>query len=236
MNIILLEPCEVTAGRCTLGDTRATHLRTFLHAQEGTRFRLGITDGLLGWGTVEVVTPTAVTFAVELTEAALEPWFDLVLALPRPRSLKRILFQTAAMGVRKLFLVGAHKVEKSYFSMHLLRPEEYRPVLLDGLMQGKTTRVPEVCIVPKFRDLWAQLPPEDTLRLIANPAETAPDFAQQTAAPVLLAVGPDGGWTAEENERFAEHGFQPMTLGVRPLRTDTAVIALAAVIQDRLTR
>ncbi len=236
MNILLIEPNEICNGVCTLSDARSEHLRTFLHAVPGSRFRLGVTDSLLGWGTVTAVSNTEVTFSVELTEPALDPWFDLILAIPRPRSLKRIFFQTAAMGVRKLWLVGAQKVEKSYFSMHLLRPENSRPVLVDGCMQGRTTRIPEIAIVPKLRDLWEQLPSESTLRLIANPAERAPDFSASSSAPVLLAVGPDGGWTETENDAFAQHGFQPITLGPRPLRTDTAVIALAAVIQDRLTR
>ncbi len=232
MNIILLEPHECAGNRCTLTDARATHLRTFLHAAPGNTFQLGIVNGPLGTGTVETVTPEAVTFTVEVTTPALAPWYDLVLALPRPRSLKRILFQSAAMGVRRLFLVGAAKVEKSYFNMHLLREEEYRPVLIEGLMQGKTTALPEVTVLPKLRDLWAQLPTAG-LRIIANPAPSAQSLPSVPGAPII-AIGPDGGWTEAENVAFAEHGFLPMTLGPRPLRTDTAAIALPAVLQDRL--
>ncbi|MEG2415516.1 MAG: RsmE family RNA methyltransferase [Kiritimatiellia bacterium] len=233
MNLILIEPSELVDDRCVLTGHRAEHLRVFLHAAPGTVFQVGILEGAIGQGTVLAVTAEAVTFSVRCEETPLAPWFDLVLALPRPRSLKRILFQTAAMGVRNIFLIGAQKVEKSYFSMHLLRPEEYRPVLIDGLMQGKTTRVPQVSIVPRFGELWERLPADVGLRLIANPASERVSFSSQKG-PVLIAVGPDGGWTESENAAFLAHGFYPLTLGARPLRTDTAVIALAAVIQDRL--
>lgn len=237
MNIILVEPTEIRDGRCVLTDRRAEHLRTFLHAVPGRRFRLGVVDGALGWGTVTGCDAGQVAFDADCTEPSPKPWFDLILAIPRPRSLRRIFFQTAAMGVRTIWLVGAERVEKSYFSMHLLRPEEYRPILLEGLMQARTTQVPTVRTVPRLRDLWDRLPADASLRLIANPAERDPDFALRcgTGLP-LIAVGPDGGWTDAENARFAEQGFAPMTLGIRPLRTDTAVIALAAVVQDRLAR
>ncbi len=233
MNIILLEPHECINARCTLADARADHLRTFLHAAPGQTFQLGIVNGKLGIGTVEEVTSEQVTFTIEETCEALAPWYDLILAVPRPRSLKRILFQSAAMGVRRIYLVGAAKVEKSYFNMHLLRQEAYRPVLIDGLMQGKTTALPQVILVPKFRDLWAQLPSDSGLRLIANPAPTRTPLPRVDGLP-LIAIGPDGGWTDAENQAFAERGFLPITLGARPLRTDTAAIALPAVIQDRL--
>ncbi len=235
MNIILIEPHECVEGQCTLTGTRAEHLRTFLHATPGSTFQLGIVDGQLGVGTVTDVTPDAVTCTVTLDREPLPPWYDLILALPRPRSLKRILFQSAAMGVRNIFLIGAKKVEKSYFNMHLLREEEYRPVLLEGLMQGKTTALPRITVIPKFRDLWAALPEDNGLRLIANPAPAAEPLPRVDGIP-LIAIGPDGGWTEMENQAFADHNFLPVTLGPRPLRTDTAAIALPAVIQDRLSR
>ncbi len=235
MNIILLDAKECVDGMCTLSDKRADHLRTFLHATPGSVFQLGILNGALGSGTVTSLDATSVTFKVVLEEASLAPWYDMILALPRPRSLKRILFQSAAMGVRKIFLVGAQKVEKSYFKMHLLREEEYLPVLIDGLMQGKTTHLPEVTVVPKLRDVWEQLPADCGLRVIANPAPLGEPLPSRAGIP-LIAIGPDGGWTDAENLAFEQHGFLPMTLGPRPLRTDTAAIALPAVIQDRIIR
>lgn len=230
MNLILVSPEEVADGRCVLRDARATHLRQVLHAEPGQTVQLGILDGLAGIGTVEAVTPEAVTVLTDCTRTPLAPWYDLILALPRPRSLRRILFQSATMGVRNIFVVGASKVEKSYFSMHLLREEVYRPVLIEGLMQGKTTALPRLVIIPKLRDLWEQLPADSGARYIANPAEARPVIAKQAGLP-LIAIGPDGGWTDQETEAFLSHGFEAVSLGPRPLRTDTAAIALPAVIQ-----
>ncbi|MGN0891201.1 MAG: 16S rRNA (uracil(1498)-N(3))-methyltransferase [Candidatus Spyradenecus sp.] len=237
MNLILISRAECTeGGRCTLSDARAEHLRTFLHAAPGSTFRVGFIDGPVGTGRVEAVEGPSVRFTVDCQTPPLPPWYDLILALPRPRSLRRILFQSATLGVRNLFLVGASKVEKSYFSMHLLRPEEYTPILLEGLMQGGTTALPKLHILPRLRDLWSALPEATGLRLLANPAPDGAPFALPPGGSgvPLIAVGPDGGWTEAENAAFAEHGFQPFTLGPRPLRTDTAAIALPCVVRDRL--
>lgn len=236
MNLILLAPEEAAQGRLTLTDARAEHLRAVLHAAPGDRFQAGVTDGPVGTLTVVGVGEAGVTAEFAPEGEALPPWYDLVLALTRPRQLRRILFQSATLGVRTLFLVGAAKVEKSYFNMHLLREEEYRPVLLEGLMQGKTTAVPRVRLFPKLRDLWDALPAAGT-RLIANPApEGAPEPALDRAAPPIVAIGPDGGWSEAENAAFAERGFALLSLGPRPLRTDTAAVALPAVLADRLRR
>lgn len=230
MNLILVSPEECRDGRCVLRDARAAHLRNVLHAEIGRTFQIGILNGLMGTGTVEAMTDETVTVSLSCTEEALAPWYDLILALPRPRSLRRILFQSATMGVRKIFIVGASKVEKSYFSMHLLREEEYRPVLIEGLMQGKTTALPQLVIVPKLRDLWEQLPADSGARYIANPAEMRPAIEASNGLP-LIAIGPDGGWTDQETDAFLTRGFKAISLGPRPLRTDTAAIALPAVIQ-----
>lgn len=231
MNIILAEADELQNGHGIFRDSRAQHLRTFLHATPGSTFRIGIINGRCGLATVtDIASDGAVSFTAICNEEPLAPWYDLILALPRPRSFKRILFQSAAMGVRNIYVVGAKKVEKSYFSMHLLREEEYRPVLIEGLMQAKTTTLPTLHIIQKLRDLWEHLPVDNGLRFIANPAPRCSTYPIGQGLP-LLAIGPDGGWTPQENEAFVQHGFHPITLGPRPLRTDTAAIALPAILQ-----
>jgi 16S rRNA (uracil1498-N3)-methyltransferase len=47
--------------------------------------------------------------------------------------------------------------------------------------------------------------------------------------PVALAIGPEGGWTAEEMALFGQNGWRPVTLGPRILRAETAAIAALAV-------
>ena len=85
------------------------------------------------------------------TEKAEEPWFDLVLAPPRPRVLKRLLPQLAALGVGRIVLVGAAKVEKSFWGAQILKEAVSRLLFVEGLMQCGTTAVPTIRCERDFR-------------------------------------------------------------------------------------
>jgi RsmE family RNA methyltransferase len=151
----------------------------------------------------------------------------LLLALPRPKILRKVLQAAASMGVKRIVLVGSWRVEKSYFASPLLAPEALRAELLLGLEQGRDTVLPQVSIRRFFKpfvedELDALFP--ERARLLAHPAGAAPLEALSPAGPgVALAVGPEGGWTAYEAGRLEERGFAPFSLGPRVLRVDAAV-------------
>lgn len=238
MNRIIIEQHELDAqGFCTLTDQRAEHLRTWLHAAPGQQIKVGLLQGNIGLAEVITVDKQQVILRPMFTEPALAPWFDAIVALPRPRAIKRLWPQLTAMGVRHIYLTNAAKVEKSYFSSHALDEAAYRPLLIEGLMQAGTTQLPEISIIKHFTALF-DLIPATPLRLLAHPGladysrlrgqlKQAHDLAQLP----ILAIGPDGGWTDQECDTFFAQGFQPFALGQRPLRTDTAAIALLGALQ-----
>jgi RsmE family RNA methyltransferase len=163
-------------------------------------------------------------------QESLKPWVDLVLAPPRPRVMKRLLPQLAAMGAGRIVLVGAKKVEKDFWGATLLKEENYRPLLVEGLMQSGTSILPVLETRRNFRKFAAEeldvLFPGVSRRVVAHPygaGVTAPSGGR-----LLLAVGPEGGWTDDEVGLLEERGFVRYSLGGRILRTDTALIALMA--------
>jgi RsmE family RNA methyltransferase len=241
MNRIILTLDELLPdGTVTLTDARAEHIRTVLKARVGDEVRTGLLNGLIGTSRVERLDEQAVVLRTQHDEQAPEPWFDLILAAPRPKVLKRLWPQLAALGAGRIVILNAFKVEKCYFSSQWIDPAYYTPLLIEGLMQAGTTRLPEVQIKQRFKPFM-----EDeldacflnALRLLAHPGE-AEGHAWTLAAGQrpLLAVGPEGGWTDYELDMFLTRGFTPFSLGSRPLRTDTATIALVAVLQERLLR
>ena len=146
MNRILLEPNEIGAdGRAVLDGVRAEHVRSVLHGTVGQPLKTGVVGGKIGVSFIEAVTPTEIAVRCVHDQEPLSPWCDLVLAPPRPRVMKRLLPQLATLGVRRVFLVGAEKVEKAFWGAQLLKPEIYRPLLIEGLMQGAvSTQLPEI--------------------------------------------------------------------------------------------
>jgi RsmE family RNA methyltransferase len=238
VNLIIVEPDEVIDGEVRLGDFRATHIREVLKAGVGSILKVGVADGLRGNGTVLAISERQVELKLELTEESPCGWCDLILAMPRPRVLKRLLPQLAAMGVANIWVTGAARVEKCYFGAHWLHPEGYRPLLIEGLMQAGTTTMPRLHLQPQWNHFTTEILPELSLGsscYLAHPTQTATPLTANSNSnqKVVLAVGPEGGWLKDELAVFTHNNYSHLSLGPRILRSDTACIALLAVLAQR---
>lgn len=253
MNLVLLEPDEVAPhGLAILSGHRAAHVAGVLGARAGDTVRAGLVDGPVGTAVVRETHGQTVTLqcAFDARTPPLPP-VDLLLALPRPKVLKRLWAQFAAIGVGRIILTNAARVERNYFDTHVLDEAFFRPLLIEGLQQARDTRLPRVSIHRCFRPLI-----EDELdglsdagvRIVADPSggerigdvvprlrTEAPAGPGRTAGErVLLAIGPEGGWVPFELELLARHRFIACGMGPRTLRTDTACIALLALVHEAM--
>src|SRR5687768_14358453 len=106
MNLILLEERELAdASWVTLTDARATHLLDVLRVTPGQTVRVGVIDGPVGTGTVQEAGSGRVTMrCVFETETPSRPRVDVLLALPRPKVMRRLWAQLAALGVGQIIL------------------------------------------------------------------------------------------------------------------------------------
>lgn len=240
VNLVILEPGEVDeSGDVRLSGARATHLMKVLKVVPGYEVRVGIVDGPSGRGAVQSVAGGVVQLRCAFDEAVPpQPRVDLLLALPRPKVMRRLWAQIAALGVGQIILTNAERVERNYFDTHVLRPECYRPLLVEGLQQARDTRLPRVSIHRQFKILV-----EDELdglfstgvRVVADPAaarSVRAGVGDGIDERVLVAIGPEGGWNAFEIGLLEAHGFQSVGMGSRTLRTDTACLALLTLAHD----
>jgi 16S rRNA U1498 N3-methylase RsmE len=135
MNLLLVAPDELDPdGVVRLVDGRARHLLTVLRVTPGARVRVGLVDGPVGQGVVVGSNDRTVTLRCSLDgEPLARPPVDLLLALPRPKVLKRLWAQLAALGVGRIVLTNAARVERDYFDTHVLDPATWRPLLIEGL-------------------------------------------------------------------------------------------------------
>jgi RsmE family RNA methyltransferase len=159
---------------------------------------------------------------------------DLLLAIPRPKALRRVLPAAASLGVDRIVLINAARVEKSYFDSHVLAQVE--DLLILGLEQARDTQLPEVMVRERFRpfvedELDAVFP--QGARLLAHPPAT--HGAPALTGRAVLAIGPEGGWVPFEIQLLEQHGFTPFSLGPRPLRVEVALpYALGAINRSRI--
>ncbi len=239
MNLILLDSSDrVSPGRYLLDDARAVHVREVLQAAEGKTIRVGLRNGPFGTGTVASITDDRVELdCVFDSEIPPRPSFDLVLAVPRPKSLRKLLPEVAACGVDRIILLRTWRVAKPYLSATVLQPEEYRPLLREGMMQGRHTHEPKVRIEPLFKpfveDRVPSLFANTTHRIVAHPTanQTIANLRLRSTDRVVAVIGPEGGLIPYEVEALEQQGFQGVRMGPSILRVETACVALMAQIE-----
>ena len=229
MNLILLEPEDfVSESRVRLSGRRLEHVREICRSSEGDSLRVGLIGGKLGTGRVLELSDRALALEVEL-DAAPPPALPvtLVVALPRPPTLRKVLQQATAMGVKHFVLLHSRRVEKSYWQSKGLEPDALRSQLMLGLEQAGDTVLPSVVRERRFRPFV-----EDRLTglaagrpiLLADPDSSRP--CPRAGGPVTLIVGPEGGFVRFEVELLVTGGAERVGLGARVLRVETAVVSL----------
>ncbi|WP_207849185.1 MULTISPECIES: 16S rRNA (uracil(1498)-N(3))-methyltransferase [unclassified Pseudomonas] len=232
MNLLLLEEADfIAADRVVLRDRRLTHMQEVHRSEVGDSLRVGRINGLMG---------SAELLRLEAGEAELRVSLDqsppaklpltLVLALLRPKMLRRVFQTVATMGVSKVILVNSYRVEKSFWQTPFLEPEAIRENLILGLEQARDTVLPEIIIEKRFKPFVEDRLPaitEGTLGLVGHPGNYPP-CPRALSEPVTLAIGPEGGWIPYEIDLLGKSGLQPVQLGERILRVETAVTALLA--------
>ena len=232
MNLLLLEDGDfVAADRVRLSGRRLTHLNDVHRAENGDTLRVGRLGGQMGRGQLLQLDGASAELQVAFDQPppAKLP-ITLLLALPRPKMLKRVLQSVSAMGVPRLVLLNSYRVEKSFWQTPFLEPEAIREQLILGLEQARDTVLPEVIIEKRFKPFVEDRLPQlaaGTLGLTGHPGDY-PACPRAVEQAVTLAIGPEGGWIPYEVDKLAEAGLKPVQLGERILRVETAVTALLA--------
>jgi RsmE family RNA methyltransferase len=230
VNLLLFRSDERGAdGLLRIGDQRLQHLLEVHGKDSGDSVRVGEIGGDMG---------SARILSIDNSCAVLEPHLDqppppklplvLVVALPRPKMLRRILRSVAELGVGELHLINSYRVEKSYWQTPVLQADTIRDYLLQGLEQSRDTQLPCVHLHKRFKPFVEDDLPgliNDRTALLAHPGEHPP-CPRGVGDPTLLVIGPEGGFIPYEVEKLAHAGCQPVSLGPRILRVENAVTSL----------
>ncbi len=238
MNLLLLHPADFVApDRVRIHDRRIVHLREVLGVAPGSELRAGLIDGALGTATLAHLDAEMAELTVTLDSPPPPPLaVSLILALPRPKILRRVLRAATMLGVKEIHLLNGWRVDKSYWQTPLLTPERLRAELLLGLEQALDTALPRVHIHRRFKPFV-----EDELdtiagarcRLVAHPRSAEPLTMARTDKAVLLALGPEGGFIPYEVDALVACGFTPVTLGPRVLTVEVALAAALGRLSPR---
>lgn len=230
VNLLVIEPAEQREpGLACIEGRRAQHLRAVLGKDVGGTVKVGELGGLVGEGVIERVEEGRAWVRYAVSEAPPEPSpVRLVLALPRPPMLRRILLHATTLGVKHIVLLHSARVEKSFWGSHALQPAQVGEQLRLGLEQARDTVLPTVELRRRFRPFVEdELAGWEGRKLVAHP-DGAARTATWSAEPTTVVVGPEGGLVPFEVEQLRAAGCEAVGLGPRILRVETAVVALLA--------
>lgn len=243
MNLLILtEEDRLSDQIFAVGGKRRRHIINILRAAEGDTLEVGLLDGPIGSGIIERFEKGKVVLNCRWQNSipAASPVVELICALPRPQTLKKVLQTAATMAISDVHIVNANRVEQCFFNSSAMSPESFRENLLEGLSQGKNTRIPKVGVHSRFRCFFEEFLPR---RIEDQPGESIKFVADVDAeayinnsflanlSRVYLAIGPEGGWVPFELEIMRQQGFIPITIGDWPLRVENAVVAALAQIK-----
>lgn len=230
VNLLILEPEDLVGpDLACLRGRRLEHVRAVHRARPGQRLKAGLLNGPMGEAEVLVLDDDRLELSLCL-DAPPPPKLPLtlVVALPRPKVVNRVVASAASLGVARLVFVNAWKVEKGYWTSPKLSGENLRHQTILGLEQARDTVLPDVRLARLFRPFVEEELPAllaGAEGLIAHPGamEACPRGVE---CPHLVALGPEGGWIDAEVRSLVQAGLRPVDLGPRILRTETALAAL----------
>jgi RsmE family RNA methyltransferase len=232
VNLILLfddDFCD--ASRVRLTGRRLRHVTEVHRATLGEELVVGIANGRIGRGTITRLDAEALEMDVALDRdppAGLP--LTLILALPRPKVLNRVIAGASSLGIKHIVLVNAWRVEKSYWSSPRLSSDNLRTQSILGLEQSRDTVLPTIETRRLFRPFVEdELPAiaRGTRALVAHPHANLA-CPRDVREPITLVIGPEGGFIDAEIASLERTGFTSVTVGERILRVETAVPYLAA--------
>jgi 16S rRNA (uracil1498-N3)-methyltransferase len=198
--------------------------------EHGTEHK-GVID-LVGRDLVDI---TITSVAMPAPPTVLMPRLTICQALPKGEKTELILQKGTELGVHDFWLFGGlrsvARVRDDTLSAKL---ERWNRVTSEAARQCGRPTIPGVSWFPRageaaassVHDLRLLLWEEERTQRLKSLLDT-PDHP----ASAIVAIGPEGGIDPREAGDFAKHGFQPVSLGRRILRTETAALAIAAILQ-----
>ncbi len=230
MNLVLLEQKDFVKDGCViLFGRRFEHLKRVNKIVEDDILTCGFLNGKIGTGRVVKVSDQSVEMIICLDRQPPSPLpLTLILALPRPKMLRRIIQNVTTLGVKTIYLINSWRVEKSFWKSPVLTEDSLREQMILGLEQSCDTTLPTIY----KKRFFTQFVNEELADISKGAFCMTAHPKAQAVCPVgvtnesVLVVGPEGGFIDIEIDTLKKVGFLPYHAGKRILKVETAVTYL----------
>jgi 16S rRNA (uracil1498-N3)-methyltransferase len=225
---------EVSGTHAALTGNHAEHLARVLRARVGEEFEISI-GARVHRGRITGIEKSRVEFELgdEIPAKAI-PHVTVVLSIFKFDRLEWAIEKCTELGVARIIPVIAHRTDANLASAASKRRERWQRIALQASEQSRRALPPEISSPTKLKEAVAL--PGNTRIVLAESEQTLTlkDALQSSSSDLVLAFGPEGGWTEVEINLFREAGWMSASLGSTILRVETAVIAALAVAMSEL--
>jgi 16S rRNA (uracil1498-N3)-methyltransferase len=228
---------EVAGDTAAIVGLHAHHLTHVLRSRVGQEFDL-VANGIVRRGRVSIIGEDRVEFELgeEITSDSIRTDLTLLLAIFKFDRMEWAVEKATELGVARIVPLIARRTDTHLSSAAEKRVERWRRIATQASEQSRRVTVPEVASPIKLRDL---VTPADSLKIVLSEAEQQVSLREildqdQNSNQLLLAIGPEGGWTQDELDFFQKEGWTSVSLGPTILRAETAVIAAVAIVMSYL--
>ncbi|RLA61513.1 MAG: 16S rRNA (uracil(1498)-N(3))-methyltransferase [Epsilonproteobacteria bacterium] len=230
MNCILLPK----NAKSISDEQQIAHIKEILKSKVGDTLTIAEIAGNIGKATIAKINNNEVLLRDIILDKKPPAKLDLtvILALPRPKVLRRLIMDMTSLGVNKIIIVNSYRSQKSYWQSPLLnRIDEF---VFEGLQQAIDT-VPPVIEFKKYFKPFVEdefpallLGKEQGNAVIAHPYASLSwkSYLDKETMPKVLCIGAEGGWIDYEVDLLCRHGCKAVSLGQRILRTEAVVNVL----------
>jgi 16S rRNA (uracil1498-N3)-methyltransferase len=253
MNSLIILPHEcVEPLFAVLADERARYAFDTHGVREGQQIKIAVLG--LGRGAARVLSASVAEVRLHLEMSDKDaPWYpiDLLVGVPRPQTVKKVIQAGTILGVASISFVGSDQGEKSYLQSKSLEAGEIRREVVKGLEQVWSARPPKVSVFTSLSSWYVSAPylftpdsGEKQILLLPHPGGealgavlrtlgTQPGLTDRANHPprVVLGIGPERGWSEREVVALNERGFTTVSLGERVMRVELAVVYAIAQLQ-----
>jgi 16S rRNA (uracil1498-N3)-methyltransferase len=225
---------EVAGDHATLVGSHADHLSRVLRARIGQEFDIAAGDEVRR-GRITHIQPDRIEFELaEIVPVSSSPRITLALSIFKFDRMEWAIEKCTELGVALIVPVIASRTESHLAVAALKRVERWQRVVRQAAEQSRRVSPPEVSQPTKLKEAIAL---QGSTRILLSESEqhfALKDALQSATSDVVLALGPEGGWTDSEVDQFRAAGWSSASLGDTILRAETAAIAATAIVFSEL--
>ncbi len=226
---------EVSGDRAALVGAHADHLARVLRVRVGQEFEV-VAEGRVRHARVAQVTSERVDFDLLAdVPAGSVPHIELLIAIFKFDRFEWAVEKATELGVNRVVPLITRRTDAHLASAAVKRVERWRRIAQEAAEQSRRNSPPDIAEPVKLKQAMASASGSKIVLAESETGTTLKQALAQAAPPVSLAIGPEGGWTADELKAFTDSGWISASLGSTILRVETAAIAAVAIAVSELT-